>query len=211
MRNCILTVLLTGSISLSAQNHFIGVKGGYGWTTTSAAFLDPEPQQNNSFGVVYDFAMRNKTILGAELLFEQRGFDSGLIFGDILKLHYDYHYVTLPLKVGYSLGEKFFAFGNIGVIPAILIKAETDMLVYNQALRFDDSTVTITDRISKFDFGGLAEIGIGIKAGKRLCISSALRYQQSFTTLTTDKYYSSHRITSSGVFLNFIFKYNIFQ
>ena len=65
----------------------------------------------------------------------------------------------------------------------------------------------MTDRVTKFDFGGLIEIGGNFKFNDRLFLLTSLTYQHSFTTLTNPDYFADDKITLYGVTLSIGLKY----
>jgi hypothetical protein len=153
---------------------------------------------------------------GADLIYNQRGFKDDIIFYDIegnttgekYTLKYDYNYLSVPLKLGLTFGEKLCGFTNFGVIPSLLVKANTISPTFDSnAQRIGDETIDVTDRASKFDFAGLIEIGAAYRINERYVFAASFSYQRSLTTLTNADYFANSTIKMHGMALNLGVKY----
>jgi Outer membrane protein beta-barrel domain len=207
------------TFTTSGQNHFIGVKGGYGWMNASMnLFTETKTQPGFAAGLTYEFQTKKKISLGAELLYERRGFINEILFSDIqgnltgekYPTHYRYDYFSLPLKVGYTIGNKFFGFGNIGVCPAILSQASWKLPTFHADMtQRGDTIIYFTEKPSKFNIAGLAEIGCGYKISNHFSIATSFRFQYSFSSLTNDNYFKNYYIRHRGMILSLAIKYNL--
>ena len=65
----------------------------------------------------------------------------------------------------------------------------------------------IAEYVDKFDLGGLLEIGGSYKFKERFLLFSSLTYQQSFTSITNDNYFSDWSIKHNGMTLSVGLKY----
>jgi hypothetical protein len=202
------------------QNHFIGIKGGYSWTNIATdAFEIHKTQAGFSTGLTYDFVAKKKFSFSAELLYEQRGFIDELILttqwnpsGEKYSVPFHFNYFALPLKFGWGFGNKFFGFANIGVSPAMLQKATATLPVFNynppNLIHKEDSTVVLTNP-SEFDISGLAEVGCGYKISKKFTVTTSLRYQYSFTSITNKNFYKDYYMNHYQMTLSLSIKYNL--
>lgn len=118
-------------------------------------------------GITYEYLKENNFSFGAELIFNRRGAFSkdeiANFAGESIGRHYvkyNFDYVSLPLKVGYKFGEKFFGNINAGLIPSYLINAK---IKYPRIHFIGQEKYDITQYCSKIDFSGFAEIGGGYK------------------------------------------------
>ena len=76
-----------------------------------------------------------------------------------------------------NFGTKLYGFTNIGVIPSLLIDAKTIMPVFlPDGYVFGNKTIDVTNRVSKFDFAGLIEIGGGYKFKGRYWLFTSFSY-----------------------------------
>lgn len=212
MKNIFLFILTISALKVAGQNHLIGVKGGVNSTNiTSSNFLS----QNNSrtgltAGLTYEFLIKKHFSIGADLIYNQRGFTNDLIFTDNLgnptgekyTTKFNYDYVSLPIKTGFNIGTNLYGFTNIGLIPSLLVDAKTTTPTFDTDAKFTgNETFDVTNRVSKFDFAGLVEIGGGYKFKGRYWLFTSFSYQHSFTTITNSEYFANSKIRHNGMTL----------
>ncbi|UII26709.1 PorT family protein [Fulvivirga maritima] len=123
------------SWSAIAQDQFISLKGGLNITKIQSDGLFSPNDARKGFiaGVGYEYHLGTGIFIGADLLYNQRGYtidaylmsDNGSNIKEKVTFEYDYNYISLPLKVGYKSGStKISAFGNVGLVPSLLVYAE---------------------------------------------------------------------------------------
>lgn len=142
-----------------------------------------------TMGLSYESRLKDHFIVGAELIYQQRGFEDKIYYPEPvfsypfenpqtpkdLKFYYDY--LAVPLKCGYIIGNKISAFANIGLVPSILLKATAK-------LPDELEIIDVTDLSPKFDLAGLFEIGGNVKISEKFFLTASFAYQHSFTTLS---------------------------
>jgi hypothetical protein len=207
------------ALTVSGQDNFIGIKGGYSLTNIATnAFAIHETQPGFSFGLTYDFVTKKNLLFGAEFLYEKRGYTNELIFtdnqgnptGEKYSIPIHYIYFALPIKFGYSVGKKFFGFASIGVCPALLQKATVTYPTFNYPEgTYKGDTTYFFSNPSEFDISGLAEIGCGYSITNRFTIATSFRYQYSFTSLTDENYFKNYYINNYGMTLRLGIKFNL--
>ena len=147
-------------------------------------------------------------------MYAQRGFTSTIPFINSngymtppnSSSQFNYDYLSLPVKAGYQLGEKFHGFLNLGVVPSILVDAET--IIENMNTGKSES-YSQTDRVNKFDLAALLELGAGFKIKERYNFFASAGYQNSFISSTTDNYFSSTKMYHYGFTFSLGLKYSI--
>jgi opacity protein-like surface antigen len=186
------------ALTVKGQNHFIGIKGGYGLTNISSNvnYSDQKTQPGFVVGFTYNFVTKRKFSFGADFTYDRRGFalereiDRETILGTFLYPN-QYNYFSLPLKLGYNFGNTFFGYTNIGVSPSLLHKAaaitpnfkimQSPSGEYYRVL-ISKQKKDISKGVQKFDVSGLVEIGCGYKISKRCIVVTSFSSQYSFTT-----------------------------
>lgn len=172
MKNLLLIILTISTLKVVGQNYLIGVKGGVNSTNiTSRNFLSQSYSRTGlTGGLTYEFLFKKHFSIGADLIYNQRGFTNDLVFtynlgnptGEKYITTFNYDYVSLPIKTGFNIGTKLYGFTNIGVIPSLLVDAKTTTPTCDTDAKFTgNETLDVTNRVSKFDFAGLVEIGGG--------------------------------------------------
>ena len=205
MKNIFLFILTISTLKVAGQNHLIGVKGGVNSTNiTSSNFLSQNDSRTGlTAGLTYEFLIKKHFSIGADLIYNQRGFTNDIVFTDNLgnptgekyTTKFNYDYVSLPIKTGFKIGNKIFGFTNIGVIPSLLVDAKTILPTFNTDGNVTgNETFDVTSRVTKFDFASLAEIGGGYKCKDRYWLFTSFAYQYSFTTITNSEYFASRDV-----------------
>ena len=193
MKN-ILTILFLTVLSFSTlgQTNAIGIKAGLSWTNISFSHsidgdfgIDGNFEQCFLGGLTYDYKTKKNISFGIELLYEKRKYSGVETFVDpntnppLLYLTGRYSYLSIPVKFGLNFGDKFFGYGNIGVVPAYLLQAIEGKTLIKQNGFVDYNN---TNTSNKFEIGGLLEIGCGYKLSKNILLISIIRFQKSFTS-----------------------------
>ncbi len=210
MKNILLIILTISTLKVAGQNHLIGVKGGANSTNiTSSIFLSQsESRTGLTAGLTYEFLFKKHFSIGVDLIYNQRGFTDDLVFTDNLgnptgekyKTKFNYDYISLPIKTGFNIGTKLFGFTNIGVIPSLLVDAKTIAPAFDTDGKFTkNETFDVTNRVSKFDFAGLVEIGGGYKLNGGYWLFTSFSYQYSLTTITNSNYFANNKIRHNGM------------
>jgi len=205
VKNIILFILTISTLKVAGQNHFLGVKGGANSTniTSSNFFSQNDSRTGLTVGLTYECLINKHFSIGADLIYNQRGFTTITTsdrFGNLHTSTLNYDYVSLPIKTGFNIGTKFYGFTNIGVIPSLLVDAKTTTPTFDtDGWLAGKETFDVTNRVSKFDFAGLVEIGGGYKFNGRYWLYTSFSYQHSFTTITNSDYFSNSKIRHNGM------------
>jgi len=217
----LLMIILTGiSMNVSGQVHSIGIQFGSNLTnlTASNSFADSKFRTGIIGGFNYEFLFKNKYSLGADLLYSQQGFkdnvtftdESGNIIGGNAETNFYYDYLVLPIKFGYSIGHNLKGFAKIGVCPSILLKAETTLpKVYSEGNVAGYEAFDVKDNVSKFDLGGLIELGADYGVRDNLKLVTSVSFRQSITTFSNSDYFSECKMRHYGIALSLGLKYNL--
>lgn len=210
MKIIVLIILTFLTIKVAGQNHLIGLKGGANSTNiTSSNFSSQNDSRTGlTAGLTYEFLIKKHFSIGADLIYNQRGFSNDIVFtdnlgnptGEIFIMTFNYDYVSLPIKTGLNIGTKFYGFTNIGVIPSLLVDAKTTIPVFDTVGKLSGKeTFDVTNRASKFDFAGLVEIGGGYKFSGRYWLFTSFSYQYSFTTISNSDYLANSKLQHNGM------------
>lgn len=225
----IITLLILGiAIPTFGQYHIIGIKGGINWTNiNSTNFLSSRSKIDNGTGVnaglIYEYSFNKRFNLGIDLLFLQKGFrrefiileEDGiryLVSGKI-DSEFDYDYFSIPIKGGVSIGNKFLGFVNLGIIPSILNKATIttkliDPVFTSSGIGYEEETTQDqTDKITRFDFSGLIELGLNYNFFDHYSLFASVGYQYSFTSITNQNYFPDGEVRHTAIVLSFGIKY----
>ena len=133
MKKYFLIILLITTVKSFGQNHLIGMKGGLDAST----FVANKSFDNTSFrigfsgGFTYQYLFQKGFLLGADILYDQKGFttserrgtpttgyvtwydSNGKLIGEWLTNKYHYNYLSIPLKAGFQFGNKFYCYSSL--------------------------------------------------------------------------------------------------
>ncbi len=220
MKNILSLILILLTIKATGQNHLIGVKGGINWTNIKSNNFRSQINYRTTLtpGITYEYCINKNFSVGADFIYNQRGFYDDYNFtdefgnpnGENYSVKYKYDYISLPLKAGFKFGTKFYGFTNIGIIPSLLVDAKTTMPNFNWDGSVEGNiTYEVKSRVSKFDFAGFAEIGGGCKLNERSYLYASFLLQRSFTSITNSNYFEYSEIWHYGMSLNVGLKYSL--
>ena len=220
MKKLIILIVMTYALAANAQTEFVGIKAGGSLTNVLVENFNAEQHYRPGmlFGFSYEYIFQNNFSIGAELIYNQRGMRNHIQFtdnlgdpmGDMVIYKYNYDYLSLPLKIGINKGQTVSCFANIGLMPSVLISAQTitPEIQINQ-FSLPGQTYDVKSSVNKFDIGGLVEIGGAFKLMDRYYLSTSLAYMQSFTSITNSNYFSNSEIRHHGIMLNLGLKINL--
>lgn len=184
----LLTIIL---IPAFGQNHFVGINGGVSLTNIRSSVIKKGTDYKTGFigGLSYDYRLKSIFNLGIGLQYAQKGYEQNIIFtdengfstGETYTFYIDYDYFSIPIKAGFTFGERLIGFGNIGAVPSFLVNAK----IHEPAIKnlFDSRTTDYTDELAKLDLAGILEIGIGYGFSDKFQIFTSVAYQHSFTSI----------------------------
>ncbi|NJO90180.1 MAG: PorT family protein [Chloroflexia bacterium] len=214
MKKLLSVLILLSTTSAFGQNHLIGIKSGISLTNVSADdFFDGDDYRAGfTGGLTYEYEFSKKFHFGVDLLYAQKGFKSDVTFTDAIgsvvkdkeSIKFNYNYLSLPVKGGFSMGNRLAAFLNLGLVPSLLADAKTITPTIGTV---EEETYNISDRVTRFDFGGLVEIGGNYQLNDKLAMLASFAYQQSFTTITNKDYFNNSKARHFGMTLSIGLKY----
>lgn len=215
MRKVITILIIMISIPAFSQNHFFGIKGGVNLTNVNSTNFIKNNDYRTGYnsGLTYEYKLNDRYNLGVDLLYFQKGFTDDIIFtdefgntiGEKATSKFNYDYLSLPLRGGIEIGDKFSAFANLGIVPSLLVDAKT--IIPGLEGYAEETTYDVKDGIKKFDLGGLVEIGASYNLTTDFLLSATIGYQHSFTSIATDNYFSDSEIRHYGMALSIGLKY----
>lgn len=165
MKKALIALFVISSQWAIAQNHYFGTKAGINFSTvhigniqttyiTSVDYL-----KSYTGGITYDYIFASNLIIGTEILYRQSGYTT-LVSDNHILLKYIDENISIPLKVGYQIGEKFIAFGNIGIVSSFLISSKDYSLNNDDEMSLRNGRDN-TDENPLYSLGGIAELGGG--------------------------------------------------
>jgi len=221
MKTAILIISFTLLSFLSqAQKHLVGAYGGLNISNSlpisASGYTDSERRLAPLLGISYTNMLKEKLSLGFDLFYNARGFtqvsEITNEFGDPIpdyNREFKFEYLSMPIKLGYNLGNKIYGFGNIGVVPSFLLNSSSRVpsLFTSQGVltyRIDD----ITSISRRYDVGGLFELGGGVKF-ETIWTYLSLGYQPSIIGIFNSDESGTPYVSMHSLFLSFGIRYVI--
>ncbi len=127
-----------------------------------------------TIGFTYDRVRMRFLTIGTELNFIQKGYGKEMTLVDSLSQplgtfnnQNKISYVSIPLKLGVQLGNRFYIFGNAAIIPGLVYKAVSEVPVFDAngkviSTYFED----VKSETSFLDLSSQIELGFGITRGR---------------------------------------------
>ena len=183
-----------------AQTTLVGITAGPTYCSADGNTRVSNGRDGYTAGITFQHFFLRRFSLGVDLMYSQRGYTREIPFvsmGGWVRSSTsgvsNFNYLSLPLKIGVKFGKKAYFFANIGLLPAVLLRAESPVLEFDARGNFLESRIeNVTSQTSRFDMGGLWEMGVGAKLSKEIRLSAAFSYQSSFgntrRTTTTTQY-----------------------
>lgn len=227
LRKIFLFVFLIPALLINAQIHLIGIKSGVNLTNISNAnnitysILNERIEYKFGFtgGLSYEYVFKNKISLGVDLLYEQKGFEykSNFIYGDPLDPvrgyiseivppltpYNQYDFISLPIKISYTFGRNLYGYSSIGFMPSYLIATKH---YYDNHKYEINSTI---EKAKRFEFSGLAELGVGYQFKKRWHVVFSTNYFYAFNGINGTNYYLYDNIKNYGFNASLGLKYQL--
>ena len=153
-----------------------GVKTGFNISNVNAgsSTFTATDVLGTMVGFTYDRVRMRFLTVGTELNFIQKGFGKQVTLLDSVsqplgtfKNQNKISYVSIPLKLGIQLGNRFYIFGNAAIIPGLVYKAVSEVPVFDAngkviSTYFED----IKGNTSVLDLSSQIEVGFGITRGR---------------------------------------------
>jgi hypothetical protein len=217
MKRVVIIVFILFSSVTFGQKHLIGIQGGLNLTNFTSKESDVNTEMRIGFtgGFTYDLKLANKYRIGVDVLYAQQGFSDNFIFTDNNgvfigeeKTEMNYDYLSLPIKFGCEFGNRIRLIPKIGIVPAILIKAEiSSPTVDGSGMVTGKEIIDHQDYVSKFDFGGIVEFGIETDLSENIIFCSNLNYKHSLTTFSNSNHLEGQDMRHFGFSLTVGLKY----
>ena len=212
-------VLLLMSINTYGQEQSIDIRGGIVFSNKSSDdFLNgSEFRRGFLTGFNYEYHFSNNYSIGLGFIFNQRGFSISSEFTDVYgnptggqsELKFNYSYLNLPIKGGYSIGDRLQAFFNIGFSPNILIEAKHVSPSYEvNDMYFEKETYDVRNKVSDLSLSGLVEMGASYKISD-ITLFTSIVYSHDITTFSNDDYFRNTNLRHIGLSFSVGLKYRI--
>ena len=191
MKKIFFTLLVLFSISSFAQNHFLGLQFGLNSSRAYGVSYVENDKNINLFaaGMTYNYQFKNNILLGSGLFYDSRGSineisltnDEGIVL-EIVDMRSKFSYLSIPLKAGYQIGQKWSGFAYLGLVPSYLLKAESMFPGVNASDDdYEERVIDIMEGLNKFDLSAMIELGSNYQLNDKLALYISGSYQRGIT------------------------------
>lgn len=208
MKTLAFAIFMSISAVAVAQT-FIGVKAGLNITDVNAN-VKMKPAFRTSGGFTFERFLGEKTSLGADFLFFQRGARVDLVFetgpngpGAVTSdVHYNYDYLSLPIKVSRLFGEKRRIFGSVGLVPSFLLKAEAKLKNNRSGNTTLSDTKEELQNVKPFDLAGQVEGGLNFPMGDKYSLFGSAAFQYSINRVNEQNFFDGSNVRHYGFIIS---------
>ena len=203
-----------------SQTHWIGLQRGVNITSVDAKENFGDTRQRLSYidGFNYEYLAPRNLILGMVFLYNPRGFredilysnEEGSIVDETIRVNFDYDYISIPLSVGFAMGDKYRIIPKAGIIPSYLLKAEYKRPeIEVNGLRIEEKIVNISNEFTKFDISGQISLegNYSIQKNGKLFITTT--YRRSLTNIVKSSYFETDKMKHYGLSISIGLKYSL--
>lgn len=178
---------------LHAQTHLIGLRAGPAMTDARINITGFPKEQRFGFttGVTYDYFIRERISVGADLMYQPGGFRryftlfdaSGQAQDERLMVRNNFHYVAAPLKIGFHTRTRTKVFVQAAMIPAFLVAANSHIPIggNDQGRPIPPGRSSLRESVRTFDMAARLEVGISHPFGDRWRVYGSFSAQHSVT------------------------------
>jgi len=211
-----LVITLFG-IAAIGQNQFIGLQGGLSLTNLNeSSSYGLDFKRGIRTGLTYEYRINSTFQIGADLLYAQQGWNSDIQFtdqfgnlnGEKVTIQNKFNYISVPLKGGITIGNKISGYFNLGIVPSLIIKAESITPAYGNT---DKTTAEFTSYVNKVDISGLSEVGVNYTIQESLKVFSILSFQHSINTFSNESYFPNFDLRHVGGTFSLGIKYALIK
>jgi len=175
----LLALLILGTTAM-AQQHLVGITGGVNFSSTLTRQINFKFKTGPLAGLDYEYNSKGIFTFSTGLWFNQTGNASDVTFTNEVgqevkevKVDIQSNYISLPLSVGIKTNEKIYFFGNIGIVPSLLL---------NALIVSDDPIIertNITHDYPFYDIPFQLQLGAGMRFNEKLSLQTGLMFQYS--------------------------------
>jgi len=185
------------------QKQSLDLKGGFSWCDQTGDFFNnTDPLVRGTYGLNYHFQFKNRVQIGAGLMQTQTGFEAPIVFTDVngnqigtvsASTSYVFNYLSVPVRIGFQNGNKFFYYGNLGLNASVLTNAEITLPIFNENLEvIGEDKFDLSDKVAPFEFAGFLEVGSGYMLDEQLGIFAEGSFCHGFSSLTSSNFFADN-------------------
>lgn len=184
MKRILLLIAIIGSINGFSQKHWAGIQFGYNYARMTGFTMTgyQTPSHRVVFGGNYEFIFKDKGLFQAEIIWQQHKYgskgealqtDSSSLI--VVDQEYYMHYISMPLKLGFKLGDKYAFIFGAGVLPGIQVQ-NAYTARYNYGTPSPNYKEVLSDKTSRFRVAALVEAGFEMKVLPHFKVFSSLGF-----------------------------------
>lgn len=211
MKKLIFLILFLTGITSNAQQHYTGFHAGVSFTNTFSDSWFSNTKIKTGYQLGLDYQLRlfnNKFIIEPKVELMNHGFLHPISFTDnlgqliaTLDQKYVFHHLTIPLTLGYKLGDKFSATPKVGMGYSILLNAK-NIPNYPEGLNSVVGSSDITDQLHSTEINWMAALEFAYEHNEveYFLVSD---YRQMIRTAKFDEFNLHNGIKNYGVRFSF--------
>jgi len=211
MRKIILvSIFLIFTTLTYSQKQLIGINGGIIFSNIKINpdfFIERTFKTDWTSNINYERFLTKKISIETGWQYERKGFidystNHGETGNEINKeqIILQYEYISIPIDIKYSIGNKFKTFGEIGIIPSYFVNGE---VIYPDDKIIISPFPPLKDLVNRFDLGAFVGFGLSYQVFNKVELNINGIFDHSFISMTSEKYFEEHKI------YNYLYSVNI--
>ena len=202
-----------------SQETTIGITAGYtnSGIKTNHPYLKNISRDNNlNTGIIFDYGFSKLISIRTGVNYDQKGFADNITFtdaqGNILgdsKLHFDFNYLTIPVLLKFTIGDKYRVYGNVGLFGSYILSAGVFGPKYNSNGKESGDELLMDEKnhVNKIDYGMILGFGVEYKIKTKFIIGIDARFNQSFNNIDTKDFFPNYNMINNSFNINITFRY----
>ena len=215
MKKAVLISILVIITTLTySQKQLVGINGGIIFSNikmNSDFFTERTFKTDWTSNINYERFFTERISIETGLQYERKGFVDYYTYidnnGNKLKkeqLFQRYEYISIPISIKYSIGNKLKTYGQIGLIPSYFL---TGKIEYPDIARPAIPKIPLKDKVNRFDLGAFVGIGFSYNIFKKIELNINGIFNHSFISMTSEKYFEEYKIYNYLYSVNLGLKY----
>jgi hypothetical protein len=209
-KTILILILFVLTLTTYSQKQLVGMNGGVIFSninTNSDFFPEKTFKTDWTSNINYERYFTEKISIETGIQYERKGFIDYFTYldenGNEIKKEQiisQYEYISIPIGVKYSIGNKFKTFGEIGMTPSYFVNGK---IIYPDDIIIISPIPPLKDIVNRFDLGAFVCFGLSYQIFNKMELNVNGIFNHSFISMTSVKYFEKYKI------YNYLYSVNI--
>jgi hypothetical protein len=223
LKFALLIIIACISFDSFSQSHRIGAQAGTNACNVihNSDFFDKSDfKPGLKTGIHYHLIFENNISLMIDLLYVQKGFGYDFEYqaynsdfepyDGTSEYNFAYDFISLPVSIGYSFGDKFSVTPYLGIAASRLVQAKHKYTLHDDSNNIMDEGVENKYTVlPKYDWPVHGGLYLQYRLKEKIALFSKLQFTYSLNTFSGEQYFSESALTHYGYGLSLGLSFSI--